>query len=66
LKHAKQRGELDANTDIDLVIDALGGAVTFRLMQHHAPLTKKFTDALVELVLHGCSASARRRRKVSR
>lgn len=54
LQRAVRRGKLPRATDIDLVIDALGGAVTFRLLQSHAPLTKKFTEALVALVLHGC------------
>jgi AcrR family transcriptional regulator len=54
LRRAIQRGELRAGTDIDLVIDTLGGAVTFRLLQGHAPLTRKFADALVNLVLSGC------------
>jgi|SRR5579863_193544 len=54
LKRAIQRGELRATTDVDLVIDTLGGAVTFRLLQGHAPLTAKFADALVTLVLSGC------------
>jgi AcrR family transcriptional regulator len=58
LRRAVTRGELAAGTDIDIVIDALGGAVTFRLMQGHAPLTKKFTASLVTLILHGCAASA--------
>jgi AcrR family transcriptional regulator len=59
LRRAITRGELRADTDIDLVIDAIGGAVTFRLMQGHAPLTTRFTAALVDLVLAGC----RRERK---
>jgi AcrR family transcriptional regulator len=54
LRRAIRRGELRANTDIDLVIDTLGGAVTFRLLQGHAPLSTKFADALVTLVLSGC------------
>jgi len=54
LKRAIQRGEIRAETDIDLFIDALGGAVTFRLLQGHAPLTTKFTNALVTLLLDGC------------
>lgn len=54
LKRAIKRGELRPDTDVDLVIDALGGAVTFRLLQGHAPLTPKFTEALVRLVLSGC------------
>jgi AcrR family transcriptional regulator len=55
LRRAIQRRQLRAGTDIDLVIDALGGAVTFRLLQGHAPLTRAFTGALVDLVLSGCT-----------
>jgi AcrR family transcriptional regulator len=54
LRRAIERRELRPETDIDLVIDALGGAVTFRLLQGHAPITKAFTDALVTLLLSGC------------
>ncbi|MDP8979383.1 MAG: TetR/AcrR family transcriptional regulator [Acidobacteriota bacterium] len=54
LRRAIQRREIRADTDIDLFIDALGGAVTFRLLQGHAPLTTKFTDALILLLLNGC------------
>ena len=54
LERAIQRGELRAGTDIDLVIDALGGATTFRLLQGHAPLSRQFANALVTLVLSGC------------
>lgn len=54
LRRAIERGELQAETDIDLVIDALGGAVTFRLLQGHAPLTTKFSERLVTLLLSGC------------
>ena len=58
LRRALQRGELRADTDVDLVIDALGGAVTFRLLQGYAPLSTAFTNALVELVLSGCRKQA--------
>jgi AcrR family transcriptional regulator len=54
LKRAIHRGEVRAETDVDLVIDTLGGATTFRLLQRHAPLSRKFADALVTLVLSGC------------
>jgi AcrR family transcriptional regulator len=57
LRRAIARGELRAGTDVDLVIDAMGGATTFRLLQGHAPLTAKFTNALVTLLLSGCRAS---------
>jgi AcrR family transcriptional regulator len=56
LERALQRGQLRTGTDVDLVIDALGGATTFRLLQGHAPLSRKFADALVDLVLSGCRA----------
>lgn len=62
LRRAIKRGELRTDTDVDLVIDALGGAVTFRLLQGHAPLTARFTAALVDLVLSGCRAASRSRR----
>jgi AcrR family transcriptional regulator len=57
LRRAIERGELRAGTDVDLVIDALGGAVTFRLLQGHAPLTAKFARDLIKLVLCGCRTS---------
>ena len=62
LRRAIRRRELRAGTDVDLVIDALGGAATFRLLQGHAPLTTKFTAALVALLLSGCGVSRRARR----
>jgi len=54
LRRAVQRGQLRRDIDIDLVIDALGGATTFRLLQGHAPLSQEFANALVTLVLSGC------------
>src|SRR5947209_1272101 len=60
LRRAIERREIRANTDIDLFIDALGGAVTFRLLQGHAPLTTRFTNALIRLLLEGCSTREER------
>jgi len=60
LKRAIQGGEIRADTDIDLFIDALGGAVTFRLLQGHAPLTTSFANALIKLLLAGCSTKESR------
>jgi AcrR family transcriptional regulator len=62
LRRAIERGQLLPKTDIDLVIDTLGGAVTFRLLQGHAPLTRKFAHALVALVLSGCASEANLRK----
>lgn len=57
LKRGIERGQLRRDTDVDLVIDALGGAVTFRLLQRHAPLNERFIEGLVTLVLKGCKGS---------
>jgi AcrR family transcriptional regulator len=56
LQRAIRRREIRADTDVDLFIDALGGAVTFRLLQGHAPLTTRFTNAVIDLLLAGCRA----------
>ena len=66
LERAIQRGEVSPQTDIDLVIDALGGAATFRLLQGHAPLSRKFADALIDLVLHGCECGQTKHRRGKR
>lgn len=59
LDRAIARGEIRTDVDVDLVIDMIGGATTFRLLQGHAPLNARFADALVALVLAG--AAPRRR-----
>ena len=61
LERAITRGQLRPETDVDLVIDVIGGATTFRLLQGHAPLSTRFTDQLVELVLTGCQQPPRRK-----
>ncbi len=66
LKRAMDRGEVRPDTDVDLVIDALGGATTFRLLQGHAPLSRSFADALVTLVLSGCKTRRGRHGKETR
>lgn len=66
LQRAIARGELRPATDIDLVIDVIGGATTFRLLQGHAPLSKRFTDDLIDLVLMGCRRPPHDARSASR
>jgi AcrR family transcriptional regulator len=53
LRRAIKRGQVRRDIDIDLVIDVIGGATTFRLLQGHAPLNARFADALVKLVMRG-------------
>ena len=55
LARAIERGELRADVDVDLVIDVIGGATTFRLLQGRAPLDAKFAASLVALVLRGAA-----------
>jgi AcrR family transcriptional regulator len=45
------RGEIRKDVDAEALIDALYGPVYFRLLGGHAPLTLKFADALVEVVM---------------
>jgi AcrR family transcriptional regulator len=59
LQRAITRGQLRRDTDVDLVIDVIGGATTFRLLQGHAPLSKRFTHDLIDLVLTGCQRKGR-------
>ena len=59
LQRAIARGQLRRGTDVDLVIDVIGGATTIRLLQGHAPLSARFTDDLVDLVLTGCRRKSR-------
>ena len=53
LHRAIERRQVRPDVDVDLVIDMLGGATTFRLLQGHAPLNSRFADALVALLLAG-------------
>lgn len=55
LRRAILRREIRRDVDVDLVIDTIGGATTFRLLQGHAPLNRKFAESLVDLVLAGIS-----------
>lgn len=59
LRRAIHRRQIKSDTDIELVIDAIGGACTFRLLQGHAPLTPKFAAGIVKLVLDGCRARSK-------
>ncbi len=59
LRRGIARRQLRQDTDVDLVIDVIGGATMFRLLQGHAPLNRKFTDALVALVFSGCQVKGK-------
>lgn len=56
LQRAIARRQVRADADVDLVIDLIGGATTFRLLQGHAPLNSRFAESLIDLVLKGAEA----------
>ena len=56
IERAVARGELRPDVDVELLIDVIGGATTFRLLQGHAPLNARFAESLVALVLEGAGS----------
>jgi len=53
LTRAQKRGQIRAGADLEVAVDALYGAVYFRLLTGHGPLIPEFADALVETLLSG-------------
>jgi AcrR family transcriptional regulator len=51
--HAIDRGEIPAETKVEVAIDLLYGPLYHRLLHGHAPLDDQFVDDLVELALRG-------------
>src|SRR6267378_4222357 len=56
LRHAIERGELPATTDVELAVDLLYGPLYHRLLHGHAPLSERFLVRLVDTVLAGLSS----------
>jgi AcrR family transcriptional regulator len=53
LAHAIDRGEIPANTNVEVTLDLVFGAIYHRLLHGHAPLTDRFVVDVVDTVLHG-------------
>lgn len=53
IKRGKGRGEIRAEIDPEVLLDALYGPLYFRLLIGHAPLTPGYADKLVRLVMSG-------------
>jgi AcrR family transcriptional regulator len=56
LERARARGEIRADTDLELAVDALHGAVFYRLLLSGRPLDADFADRLAEQALAGLAA----------
>jgi len=54
-QRAIDRGEIPADSDIDLALDLIYGPVYHRLLHGHAPLNDRFVQEVVETVLRGLS-----------
>ena len=53
LQRGIDRGELPADSDLDLVLDSLYGPIYMRFLIQHDPLTPEFVENLCALVLGG-------------
>jgi AcrR family transcriptional regulator len=55
LVRAIGRGEIAADTDLDVALDLLYGPVYHRLLNQHAPLTDRFIQQVVDAVIKALS-----------
>jgi AcrR family transcriptional regulator len=57
LGHARTRGEISSDVDLDLIAELFFGALWYRLLAASGPLDRGFademTDALLQLLAHG-------------
>lgn len=53
LERAKDRGEIGADVDGELVLDMIFGPIYYRLLTGHQPLPDELVERLVDAVLHG-------------
>lgn len=54
-ERAGDRGEIDSEIDIELLIDVVFGVLWYRLMRDHAPLNDAAGQELADLVLRAAS-----------
>jgi AcrR family transcriptional regulator len=57
LERARERGEIRADVDLELAVDALHGAVFYRLLLSGEPLDETFAARLADQILDGLAAS---------
>jgi AcrR family transcriptional regulator len=53
LQRAKNAGELQSETEPEILIDAIFGAIYYRLLLRSSPLTRRFGEELVQQVMRG-------------
>jgi AcrR family transcriptional regulator len=53
LRRAQETGEISADADIEVLVDALWGPIFHRLLVTHMSIDRRFIDRLLDLVLAG-------------
>jgi AcrR family transcriptional regulator len=51
LVRARDRGEIEADTDLEVTLDLLYGPLYHRLLHGHAPLTERFAEHVIDAVI---------------
>ena len=59
-RRAIERGEIPADTKVDVALDLLYGPLYHRLLHGHAPLTDRFTQDVIDMALSGIQPAAHR------
>ena len=57
LVRARDRGEIAADTDLEVTLDLLYGPIYHRLLHGHAPLTERFAQQVIDHVITAISVS---------
>lgn len=47
------RGDLDADLDVELALDVLGGPLFYRLLVTGGPIDEQLAEGVVDLILEG-------------
>jgi len=55
LVRARDRGEISANTNLEVTLDVLYGPIYHRLLHGHAPLTERFAEQVIDCVIAAIS-----------
>ncbi len=58
LQRGIARGELAPDTDLDLVLDSLYGAIYMRFLIRHTELKEDVADKICEVILKDCAETA--------
>ena len=59
LLRARERGEIAADTDLEVALDLLYGPIYHRLLHGHAPVTERFAQHVIDAVIAAMSPDSR-------